>query len=134
MISLTTLGWKIDVKFLTFCLMRRICPNMYGQFSFHSNGSLRLGFLKSRLRQGFQWWERFLSKYQAHRKVCLTFTHYVKVDDLLTEKAVVCDGRGERGATETNNLVCTKKQKHIYGNSTHETTQTILKCRFINPQ
>ena len=31
-------------------------------------------------------------------------------------------GGGERGATETNNLVCTKKQKHIYGNSTHETT------------
>ena len=59
---------------------------------------------------------------QAHRKVCLTSTHYVKVDDLLTEKAVVCDGRGERGATETNNLVCTKKQKHIYGNYTHETT------------
>ena len=52
----------------------------------------------------------------------LTSTHYAKVDDLLTEKAVVCDGRGERGATETNNLVCTEKQKHIYGNSTHETT------------
>ena len=34
----------------------------------------------------------------------------------------MCDGRGERGATETNNLVCTKKQKHINGNSTHETT------------
>ena len=48
----------------------------------------------------------------------------MKVDDLLTEKAVVCDGRGERGATETNNLVCTKKQKHIYGNSTHETTRS----------
>ena len=62
---------------------------------------------------------------QAHRKVCLTSTHYVKVDDLLTEKAVVCDGRGERGATETNNLVCTKKQKHIYGNSTHETTRCL---------
>ena len=49
----------------------------------------------------------------------------VKVDDLLTEKAVVCHGsgeRGERGATETNNLVCTEKQKHIYGNNTHETT------------
>ena len=31
--------------------------------------------------------------------------------------------RGERGATETNNLVCTEKQKHIYGNNTHETTK-----------
>ena len=47
----------------------------------------------------------------------------MKVDDSLTEKAVVCDARGERGATESNNLVCTEKQKHIYGNSTHETTK-----------
>ena len=34
-------------------------------------------------------------------------------------------GGGERGATETNNLVCMKKQKHIYDNSTHETTMII---------
>ena len=54
----------------------------------------------------------------AFSYVILSF-YYV----LLTEKAVVCDGRGERGATEINNLVCTKKQKHIYGNSTHETTK-----------
>ena len=33
---------------------------------------------------------------------------------------------GGEGATETNNLVCTKKQKHIYGNSTHETTKIVL--------
>ena len=57
--------------------------------------------------------------------VCADSCLNVKVDDLLTEKAVVCHGsgeRGERGATETNNLVCTEKQKHIYGNNTHETT------------
>ena len=46
----------------------------------------------------------------------------MKVDDLLTvnnrESRVV----GEGGAPEVNNLVYTKRQKHIYGNWKHETT------------
>ena len=60
---------------------------------------------------------------KAHREVCPTSTYGVKVDDLLTvnnrESRVVCGGRG---APEVNNLVFTKRQKHIYANSTHETT------------
>ena len=60
---------------------------------------------------------------KAHREVCPTSTYCVKVDDLLTgnnrESRVV--GKG-RGAPEVNNLVYTKRQKHIYAISTHETT------------
>ena len=59
---------------------------------------------------------------KAHRKACPTFTYYVKVDDLLTEKAGGVPRVGGGGAPEANNLVCTKRQKHIYANSTHETT------------
>ena len=46
----------------------------------------------------------------------------MKVDDLLTGKAGGVRERGGRGAPEANNLVCTKRQKYIYGNNTHETT------------
>ena len=54
----------------------------------------------------------------------------MKVDDLLTvnarEKAVVGWDGGGRGEPEANNLVCTKRRKHIYAIRKHETTLSYL--------
>ena len=51
---------------------------------------------------------------KAHRKVCPTFTYYVKVDDLLTEKAGGVRWEGGEGGHPKPTISCVRKGKSTF--------------------